>query len=125
MSRMSTARVRYMFFPPPSKGAPRRLMKRRLVGWSQKLVEIRKALGLTPDGDEEPAIVPNHGFAECYTHVGDEKYRKAPVSLRRAEYRFCSFVSAKSDEGTSIVDELLARTGGQGGAVGLDANDTS
>jgi hypothetical protein len=45
-------------------------------------------------------IVPNHGFADCYTYVGDEKYRKQLVSLRRAEYRFCSFVAAAADGGS-------------------------
>jgi len=76
--------------------------RRRLVGWSQSLVEIRSSLGLAPDGDEEPAVVPNHGFADCYTYAGDEKYRKTFVSLRRAEYRFCSFVGTKSDDGAPI-----------------------
>jgi hypothetical protein len=48
--------------------------------------------------------VPNYGFAGCYTYVGNEKYRKALVSLRRAEYCFWSFVSAKSDDGTPIAN---------------------
>jgi hypothetical protein len=34
-----------------------------------------------------------------YTYVGDEKYRRA---FSRAEYRFYSFVPAKSDDGTPI-----------------------
>jgi hypothetical protein len=39
------------------------------------------------------------GFADCYTYVGDEKYRKALVSQRRAEYRFCSLVPTKCETG--------------------------
>ena len=37
--------------------------KRRMV--AKNLVEIRKSLGLAPEGDEQPPIVPNHGFADC------------------------------------------------------------
>jgi hypothetical protein len=99
---------------PPSAG---------FVGWSQNLVEIRKSLGLTPDGDDEPAIVPSHGFADYYTYVGDEKYRKTLVSLRRVEYRLCSFVAAKSDDEAPTVG--VVRPGGQGCVVGVDASDTS
>jgi hypothetical protein len=44
------------------------------------------------------------GFADCYTYVGDEKYRKALVSQRRAEYRFCSLVPAKCEDGTLIFE---------------------
>lgn len=46
----------------------------------------------------------DNGFADCYTYVGDEKYRKALVSQRRAEYRFCSLVPAKCDDGTPIFE---------------------
>jgi plasmid rolling circle replication initiator protein Rep len=77
--------------------------RRRLVGWSQNLVAVRRTLGLTADGDDEPAIVPNQGFADCYTYVGDEKYCKALASPRRVEYRFCWFAPARSGEGTAIV----------------------
>ena len=52
------------------------MFKRRLVGWSAKCTEARKALGVMPEGDEEPAIVPNDGFPARYRYVGDEKYRK-------------------------------------------------
>jgi hypothetical protein len=48
-------------------------------------------------------VVANHGFAECYTYVGDEKYTKALVSRRRVEYRFCSFAPARSEEGAASV----------------------
>jgi len=54
-------------------------------------------------------IVSNDGFTAPYRYVGDEKYRKALVSLRRAEYRFSGFVPATSDDGTPIVGKLLPR----------------
>jgi hypothetical protein len=59
-----------------------------------------------PEGDEAPAVVPNDGFPKPYRYVGDEKYRKALVSLRRAEYRFCSFVAATADDGAEIEGEI-------------------
>jgi len=34
--------------------------KRRMV--AENLAEIRKSLGLAPEGDEEPSIVSNHGL---------------------------------------------------------------
>ena len=39
------------------------------MGWSQNLVEIRRSLKLTPDGDAVPVIVRNRGFADCYKYV--------------------------------------------------------
>src|SRR5215467_11792960 len=84
------------------------MFKRRLVGWSSKCQEIRRELGFLGDGDEAE-IVSNDGFTAPYRYVGDEKYRKALVSLRRAEYRFSGFVPATSDDGTPIDGKLLPR----------------
>jgi hypothetical protein len=53
--------------------------KRRMV--AKNLVEIRNSLGLAPEGDEQPPIVPNHGFAACYSYVGGEKLVAAIILL--------------------------------------------
>jgi hypothetical protein len=65
--------------------------------------------------------VANDGFPAPYRDVGDEKYRKALVSLRRAEYRFCSFVPGTSDDGPPIVGEVFCtKRSWSGGAARRD-----
>jgi hypothetical protein len=50
--------------------------------------------------------VPNDDFPEPCRYAGEEKYRKVLVSLRRAEYRFCSFVAAAADDGVEDEGEI-------------------
>jgi len=76
--------------------------------WYEIVVEKLFSREVSRDLISERAVVPNYGFADCYTYAGDEKYRKQLVSLRRAEYRFCSIVAVKADDGMPIFGEHCA-----------------